>query len=191
MLRRLIAKVRTQQLPGSLLAALLWLSACSSNAALQITANVDAELIRVGGLDGAKQSVGKLPQSVTAHPGMDFFVVENSGYLPMHVLLPVADDLSGAIRLNLLPLAKLPVAPSEGARDDQLLDRLLHAHRALLRGQLAQAKEQLQALEREGGGSFYGMLMLRADIAYLEGQYDDAAADYQRAKALLPNGVPQ
>jgi len=161
--------------------------ACAQNS-LEITANIDAELLQVGLAAGEPHSLGALPKTLTSHHGMEFLILRKPGFRPIKILLPMAEDLSGGLNLTMRQgVSKLG---AESQHDDLLLDRLLMAHREFLRGQLEHAKTQLDAIEHDCGGTFYGLLILRANIAYLERNFAAASRDYASAQALLPDQRP-
>ncbi len=179
----LLQKSPANYLVCLLVMATIFTVGCASGS-IEIAANVEAEALQISPTDGSPRTIGNLPQRIKLQVGSDAIFLRHPGYQSVQIIIPSTSQVDGKITVDMKPgIAK---SSEESQRDDRLLDRLLAAHRSFLRGQIKQAKSELTEIENDAGGAFYGLLMLRANIAYLEKDYRGAKLDYARARALLP-----
>lgn len=168
-------------------AVLAFSAACASPNALLIRSNVEAEVVRLNPDQGDRQSLGTTPLRLTDLHGPYVVGLTKEGYQPETLFILEGEDVRGRISFDLTSTAKADQTAS--ASLSQRLDKVLKAHRAFLRGQIADAKAVIAELERESGTDF-ALSTLKGNIALLEGRATEAKLYYDLARDILP-GVSQ
>lgn len=175
------------------LAVLSFCGGCASSRGLLLRTDQPADVVRINPEESTSQNFGKTPTRLTDAQGTYLLTFTRPGFVPELLVIVEAEEAKGRIELKLQPLSDV-AANVEAARQvdatlpkssGRRLDTLLRAHRALLRGQLKESSELLTRLETAEGSDF-GTLVLRANIAALNGNAEDARYFYESAKKLYP-----
>jgi len=159
----------------------LHLLGCSSNS-VTIRANVETEVFLVDPKDARPQSLGKTPLELTDLKGTKIYQLQSRGYVSQNLVILESEKAKGTINIDFtMKSGNVETFSGFGRR----LDQLLKAHRAFLRGHLADAEAIIQKMEELQGADF-GLLVLKGNIAAIRGQNAEAVRYYEMAAALDP-----
>ena len=164
------------------LALLGGLSACANEA--KITSTGEAQIVRLDERFSTLARLGNLPIPLDPESVLlDRYAVYPASQAPFYFVVVLPKEADGEI---VVPQPEREAVES-ATRYNPYLDELLAIHRTLLRGDLTETKNMLDRLDLEFKPT-YGSLLLRANVAHLEGRLYDAQRNYKRAKTLHPEG---
>lgn len=129
--------------------------------------------------------LGQMPIELQSSSDIERYGIEAQGRPAEYLFIVNPQKVEGPISID---LAEVPnwVESVVGHRD--YIDDLLYAHREFLKGRIDNAKKILISLTEKYNQSF-GTAILLANIAFLNGDYKEAASLYQTAASLNPEGV--
>ena len=164
---------------------LLGLVACSST-----SGTLEAEKnSRISKLDPSFRlyaRVGELPLNLEEVKNEQIvrYAVKVPGRPSEYLILVFPEATDGTLKL---PVQQDKEIFEVNTKYRRYLDRLLRAHRQILKGQLDDASQMLKEIDREFDVS-YGSLVLMGNIALLKGRDDLAAKFFKFAVRLFPGG---
>jgi hypothetical protein len=169
---------------STILSVLASVIGCASDPTLDASTAASVTLLDTEFLPQAR--LGKLPVSVDTREPIARYSLQPAGRSPEYLLVVAPSQLDGKLTMS---LKGVEGSIESAAEYNSYLDLLLRAHRQLLRGELADAKDTLASLD----GRFdvtYGGLVMRGNLAYLEGDGASAATLYESARRILPQAPP-
>jgi hypothetical protein len=175
---------RRRALPGAALAALAFAAlACSSPGKVDSEPKSDVFLLTPS--YSVQENLGQGPVAVDSDANLARFRVDQADGSSEFLLALFPDKLDGTLLLKLSKSERLTETEASGS----YFDRLLRAHRLVLKGDLDGAQKLIDRLENEFDVG-YGTSVLAGNIAILRGDGAKARRHFDYAKNLLPDATP-
>jgi hypothetical protein len=129
-----------------------------------------------------QENLGKGPIEVLSNENLARYRLERKGEAPEYLLVLYPEKLGATLSIKLRDTVNI----AEAGTYSSYFDRLLRAHRMLLKGDLDGAKALIDRIEAEYD-SGYGTSVLLGNIALLKGDKEGAARQFAFAQSLVPN----
>ncbi len=159
---------------------LVILAGCQTEATLE--SNIPAIAFSLNEDLKPKVRLGNLPVAIDNDLLIARYALQPTGSATEYLMVVRPNQVDGKI---LLPLGRKNQLNESVISYHGYLNQLLRAHRQILRGDFKDALITLDQLDTKFEYSF-GVLVLRANLAYVDGDFEEAQRLYNAAKLIFP-----
>jgi hypothetical protein len=134
------------------------------------------------------EELGVAPVKVEGRENLQRYAMTKTDGTSDYVLVLYPKELNGKLSLDLRSSPIMQYRSESAALYSRYFDRLLRAHRLVLKGDFVNAKRLIQRIESDFDAGF-GTAVLLGNIALLSGDLEEANKHFKVANELRPNAT--